>query len=91
MRIQRVLNPIIIACITASIYFVSVPAARAEMYYDAEAKIIYEDNVVGLLSDKRGGTAGMPGATMPGKGHMIGATMQRHSAISARTAAPRHR
>ncbi len=39
------------------------PAVHAEIYYNAAIKGVYEDNVVGLLSDKRGGYAGMPGAT----------------------------
>jgi hypothetical protein len=29
--------------------------AQAQMFYDAEIKTIYEDNVIGLLTDKRGG------------------------------------
>ena len=39
------------------------PAIHAEIYCNAAIKGVYEDNVVGLLSDKRGGYAGMPGAT----------------------------
>jgi hypothetical protein len=38
------------------------PAADAGIYYNIAIKGAYEDNVVGLLSDKRGNTAGMTGA-----------------------------
>jgi opacity protein-like surface antigen len=39
-----------------------IPAAQAEIYYDVAVKGVYEDNVVGLLSDKHGGYAGMSGS-----------------------------
>lgn len=49
-----------------------IPAADAEIFSDAAIKGTFEDNVVGLLSDKRGGSAGMTmsgaaagGALMP--------------------------
>jgi hypothetical protein len=48
----------------------AVSAAQAEIFYDASVKGAYEDNVVGLLSDKRGGYAGMP-VTGTGPGAMM--------------------
>jgi hypothetical protein len=49
-----------------------IPAAQAEIFYDASVKGAYEDNVVGLLSDKRGGYGGMPATgTGPGAGAMM--------------------
>jgi predicted porin len=56
----------IILCVAIFLYFVFVPAVQAEIYYNLEVKGIYEDNVVGLLSDKRGGYAGMAGTAGPG-------------------------
>ncbi len=70
MRSHRVLNTVVILGIVLFIYFIFAPASRAGVLYDAEAKLLYEDNVVGLLSDKRGGAAGMTGAMGAG---MIGA------------------
>jgi hypothetical protein len=69
MQIHRAVNSAIILCAALFMYLV-VPAAQAEIFYDAEVKATYEDNVVGLLSDKRGGTAGMHGAQGQG---MLGA------------------
>jgi hypothetical protein len=49
-----------------------VVPAQAELIFDASVKGAYEDNVVGLLSDKRGGYAGMPiTGTGPGAGSMM--------------------
>lgn len=42
---------------------VCVPTAEADIYYNIAIKGVHEDNVVGLLSDKRGGYAAMPGTT----------------------------
>jgi hypothetical protein len=71
MRIHRAVNAAIAGCFVLILYLVPVPAARAEIFYDIAVKGTYEDNVVGLLSDKRGGTAAMP-ATGPG---MMGKAM----------------
>ena len=42
-----------------------VPVAEAGIFYDLEFKGIYEDNVVGLLSDNRGGSSGMGASAGP--------------------------
>lgn len=60
MQMNRAVNAAIILCAAIFMYIVVVPAAQAEIFYDAAIKGAYEDNVVGLLSDKRGGYAGMP-------------------------------
>jgi len=59
MHPHRLLIYINIICFALFLYLYSAPAAQAGIYYDAEIKGTYEDNVVGLLSDKRGGTAGI--------------------------------
>ncbi len=56
------------------ITFLYVPTVRAGMYYDVEIKGAYEDNVVGLLSDKRTGAMGGSGMTAAG-GPVMGAGM----------------
>ena len=71
MQIHRAANAAITACIVLFLYLIIAPAARAGIFYDVAIRGTYEDNVVGLLSDKRGGTAGIP-ATGPG---MMGAVM----------------
>ncbi len=70
MRTHRAVNAAIIGCISLLLFLIIVPAAQAEIFYDVAVKGTYEDNVVGLLSDKRGGTAGVPATTGPG---MMGA------------------
>lgn len=55
------------------IFTVAVPKAEAQLFYDAEVKAAYEDNVIGLLSDKRGGPAGGAG----GSGMVTAATGTR--------------
>ena len=42
-------------CAAISACLVVTPEAQAEMFYDVGIKTIYEDNVIGLLTDKRGG------------------------------------
>jgi hypothetical protein len=71
IRSHRAANAAITGCIVLFLYLIIAPAAQAEIFYDVAIRGTYEDNVVGLLSDKRGGTAGMP-ATGPG---MMGAVM----------------
>lgn len=51
---------IVLSVFVLIVLFTSV--VHAEIYYNVAIKGVYEDNVVGLLSDKRGGYAGMPGA-----------------------------
>ncbi len=57
MQAHRAVNYAIFICVALLAYLV-VPA-QAEILYDAAIRGTYEDNVVGLLSDKRGGYAGM--------------------------------
>jgi hypothetical protein len=66
MRSHRTVNAAITGCIILFLYLIIVPAVQAGIFYDAAIKGTYEDNVVGLLSDKRGGTAGMSATTGPG-------------------------
>ncbi len=77
MRNHRAVNAAIIGCVGLLLFLVIVPAARAEIFYDVAVKGTYEDNVIGLLSDKRGGAAGVPATTGPGPGMMGVATGQR--------------
>ncbi len=72
MQTHRAINAVITGCFILFLYLIIVPAAQAEIFYDAAIKGTYEDNVVGLLSDKRGGAAGVPAATGPA---MMGAVM----------------
>jgi hypothetical protein len=68
---HRAAGSAIILCLATFIISLAVPAAQAaDIFYDAAIKGAYEDNVVGLLSDKRGGYAGMP-ATGAGGGVMM--------------------
>ena len=60
-------------CLALFMYLGLVPAAQAGIFYNVEVKGIYEDNVIGLLSDKRGGTAGV--TTAPGPGMMSAMSM----------------
>jgi len=62
-----------IICLALFMQLVLTPAAEATIYYDLGIKAAYEDNVVGLLSDKRVGTAGMTIA--PGSGIMSAMSM----------------
>lgn len=71
MRSHRAVHAAITGCIVLFLYLIIASAAQAGIFYDVAIRGTYEDNVVGLLSDKRGGTAGMP-ATGPG---MMGAVM----------------
>ncbi len=70
MRTHRAQNAAIIGCTSLLLFLIIVPAARGEIFYDVAIKGTYEDNVIGLLSDKRGGTAGVPATTGPGPGMM---------------------
>src|SRR5512135_4162 len=71
MQIHRAVHSAIILSAAIFIMCLVVPA-QAEMIFDASVKGAYEDNVVGLLSDKRGGYAGMPiTGTGPGAGGMM--------------------
>lgn len=54
--------------------FLFLPAADAAIFYDVSVKGIYEDNVVGLLSDRTGGNASGTGP-LSGAGTMSGGTM----------------
>jgi hypothetical protein len=77
MQTHRVVNAAITGCFAlflCLINLITVSAAQAEIFYDIAVKGTYEDNVVGLLSDKRGGNAGVPATTGPGQG-MMGAVM----------------
>ncbi len=71
MQIHRSVPLAIAGFAVLFLYLTAVPDARAGIFYDVSVKGTYEDNVVGLLSDKRGGTAAMP-STGPG---MMGAIM----------------
>ncbi len=66
-------NSVAIACLVSLSLCIAVPVFAVELFYDASIKATYEDNVIGLLSDKRGGTAGLPASTSPGM--MMGAAM----------------
>ncbi len=50
---------------------VVAPAAHSEIFYDVSTKGTYEDNVNGLLSDRRGGYAGMYNYNSMGGGTMM--------------------
>jgi hypothetical protein len=52
---------IILTSVILTVLF--TPVVHAGIYYNVAIKGLYEDNVVGLLSDKRGGPAGMYGTT----------------------------
>jgi hypothetical protein len=65
MQTHRAANAAIAGCFFLFLYLILVPTAQAGIFYDFAVKGTYEDNVVGLLSDKRGGTAATP-ATGPG-------------------------
>jgi len=68
---HRAASSAIILCLATFIISLAVPAAQAaDIFYDAAIKGAYEDNVVGLLSDKRGGYAGVP-VTGAGGGVMM--------------------
>jgi hypothetical protein len=73
VQIHRAVNSAFIICAAIFIMCLVVPA-QAEIIFDASVKGAYEDNVVGLLSDKRGGYAGMP-ATGTGSGAMMAPAM----------------
>ncbi len=55
MRHYRMVTFMASLCGAIAMCLVATPKASAGMFYDAEIKIIYEDNVIGLLTDKRGG------------------------------------
>lgn len=69
MLSHRTVTAAIAGCFVLFLYVVLAPVAQAGIFYDFAVKGTYEDNVVGLLSDKLGGTAVIP-ATSPG---MMGA------------------
>ncbi len=71
MQIHRVFNVAIILSAAIFMDLVIVPAAQAEILYDVAIKGTYEDNVIGLLSDKRGGYAGMSNYGSMGGGTMM--------------------
>ncbi len=71
MQIYRIVNVVICLCAAIFMYFVVVPAAQAGIFYDAAIKGTYEDNVIGLLSDQRGGYAGMSHYNSMGGGTMM--------------------
>ncbi len=54
MRHYRMATIMVSLCGAIAACLVVTPKAPAEMFYDAEVKAIYEDNVIGLLTDKRG-------------------------------------
>jgi len=61
------------------------PVVHAGIYYNVAIKGSYEDNVVGLLSDKRGGNAGMagtPGGSMTGSVLKMGPSYTGSSSTS---------
>ena len=65
----RVVAAVLCACGLASLCLSGTQKARAELFYDVRIKTIYEDNVIGLLTDKRGGgktDSGVPGPVMTG-------------------------
>ncbi len=80
MNARRIMNVLIALCLGLYLHVLSVPAEGADLFYDVAIRGTYESNVVGLLSDKRGGGAGasvpmgpmmaapMPGMGMPGMG-----------------------
>jgi hypothetical protein len=65
MQIRRAVHAAIAGCFVLFLYLAVVSAARAAIFYDFAVRGTYEDNVVGLLSDKRGGTTAVP-ANGPG-------------------------
>jgi hypothetical protein len=67
---RRVIPAAVIGLLLVA-YPAFVPASGADLFYDAEIKVIYEDNVVGLLAGGRGGPGGHGGAGGP----MMGASM----------------
>lgn len=71
MQIHRVLKLEIILYAAIFMCLVIAPAAQAEIFYDVALKGTYEDNVIGLLSDQRGGYAGMSNYNSMGGGTMM--------------------
>jgi hypothetical protein len=63
MRAHRSAEKFAIVFFVVILNLLFTPVVHAEIYYNIAIKGIYEDNVVGLLSDKRGGYAGMAGTT----------------------------
>ena len=58
--------------ILASLSLAITSAAEAGIFYDIELKGTYETNVVGLLSDNRGGSSGMSASAGPGMSNAMG-------------------
>jgi len=87
MHIHRAVNSAVILC-SALFMYLTVPAAQAGIFYDVAVRGTYEDNVIGLLSDKRGGYAGMPayGPMMGVSGVMSGAMMGPPSSLTGSSA-----
>ncbi len=65
MRHCRMVIFMVSLCGAIATCLVAAPKASAEMFYDVEVKTIYEDNVIGLLTDKRGGGGMGGGAAGP--------------------------
>jgi hypothetical protein len=54
--------------IVVALFFIAAPKASAQLFYDAEIKTVFEDNVAGQLSESRGNTnAGSMGAGRSGR------------------------
>jgi len=70
MRTHRSVEKFAIIFFVVILNVLFAPVVYAGIYYNIAVKGIYEDNVVGLLSDKRGVNAGMSGT---GGGSMAGA------------------
>ncbi len=85
MQSHRAVHSAIILCVAAFFIYLIVPAAQAEMIYDAEIKGTYEDNVVGLLSDNRGGYAGITSGQMAGGAAMMSKAMMMPNLSSGYT------
>jgi hypothetical protein len=64
LKHYRIVTFTISLCGAIAACLVVTPKAPAELFYDAEVKTVYEDNVIGLLTDKRGG--GKTGSGMTG-------------------------
>ena len=90
MLTHRAVDAAIAGCFILSLYLIIVPAAQAEIFYDAAIKSTYEDNVVGLLSDKRGGAAGTPAAgpgtamMVMGPGGMMGGSTPQDTGVQSK-------
>ncbi len=65
MHARRTMNAALVLCLGLCLYLPSVPAEGADLFYDVSIRGTYESNVVGLLSDKRGGAAGAPAPMGP--------------------------